>query len=624
MLNSLRNSAGSWVVKILLGLLIASFALWGIDGIFMGGAQRHVAQVGEREISTAEYEQTYRNQVGLISARLGRQLTDREARQFGIGQNVLQSLISSTAIDLHAQSLGLGISNDAIVASIQNEPAFRGSGDTFDRSRFDEVLRNMGLSEQGFVARQREDLIREQVAGALSEAAYVPQTMLDALYHHRNDERVLNYFVVAPETAGEIAQPDEAALTTYYEANKNRYRAPEYRKVGLLTLTPEAIRDTVALTDEQLKVQFEATKDQYSRPERRTIQQLVFNDMEAARAAAERLANGEDFVALGKELGMKESDIDLGPFTQSGFANRDVAEAAFKLEKGQVSEPIDSFTTMIIKVTEIEPGEQKTFEDVKEEVRAALARDKAREEIQNLYDAIEDARAGGANLQEAAQKLNLPYAEHTFDRQGRDQSETPVGAVAQAPAAVNLAFESDVGVENNPVPSGDGFVFVDVLEVIPDRQKAFEEVREQVKTQWIEEETRKAVRAKATELAEKAKGGATLEEVAGEIGASVSTTPAVKRDGAPEGLPRTAVSLGFSLPDKGIGNVEMADRKAQAVIQVAEVRKAPPMEEAQAETLRTELRQTMGVDILTQYVGGLQADYGVQINNQALSALSIQ
>jgi peptidyl-prolyl cis-trans isomerase D len=214
MLNSLRNSAGSWVVKILLGLLIASFALWGIEGVFLGGAQRHVAEVGEREISTAEYEQTYRNQVGLISARLGRQLTDREARQFGIGQNVLQSLISSTAIDIHAESLGLGISNDAILASIQNEPAFRGAGDKFDRSRFDEVLRNMNLSEQGFVARQREDLIREQVAGALSEAAFVPQTMLDALYHHRNDERVLKYFVVAPEAAGEIAQPDEAGLKT--------------------------------------------------------------------------------------------------------------------------------------------------------------------------------------------------------------------------------------------------------------------------------------------------------------------------------------------------------------------------------------------------------------------------
>jgi peptidyl-prolyl cis-trans isomerase D len=346
--------------------------------------------------------------------------------------------------------------------------------------------------------------------------------------------------------------------------------------------------------------------------------------MEAARAAAERLAKGEDFLALGKELGMKESDINLGTFAQSGLANRPVAEAAFKLEQGQVSEPIDSFTTVIVKVTEIEPGEQKTFEDVKEEVRTALASVRAREEIQNLYDTIEDTRAGGANVQEAAQKLNLPYAEHTFDRQGRDQSETPVAAVAQTPAAVNLAFESDVGVENNPVTSGDGFLFLDVLEVIPDRQKSFEEVREQVKTQWIEEETRKAVRTKATELAEKAKGGAAFEEVAKEIGASVSTTPAVKRDGAPEGLPRTAVSLGFSLPDKGIGNVEMADRTAQAVIQVAEVRKAPPMEEAQAETLRTELRQTMGVDILTQYVGGLQTDYGVQINNQALSAIALQ
>jgi len=612
------------VVKILLGLLIASFALWGVGDMFVGGSQSHVAEVGEREISIVEYQESYRNQVGLLSARMGRQLSERDARAFGIPQNVLQGLISSTAIDIHADELGLGISDDAVATAIQQEPVFRGANDQFNRARFEEALRNAGMSEEGFIIRQRQDMVRQQLAGTLNESVYVPRTLMEAMHHYRNDERVLNYFVVEPEAAGTIPEPTETNLKSYYEDNKNDYRAPEYRTVGILPLTPDAISDTVAVTDEQLKAQFEATKDRYSRPERRTVQQLVFDNMEAARAAAERLDEGADFVELGKERGMTESDINLGTFAKSEMANQDVAEAAFALEEGAVSDPIESFSTVIVRVADIQPGDQKSFEDVKDQVRSDLASQRARDEIANLYDAIEDARAGGANVQEAAEKLNLPFRRVAIDSQGQNREGEPVEMLTDNRAVVQLAFDSDVGVENNPISAGEGFIFLDVLEVIPERQKSFEEVRDEVRTAWINEETRKAVRAKAEELAEKVKGGAAFEAVAQEVNASVTTTDALKREANPQNLPRTAVSLAFSLDENGVGNVAMGDRTSQAVIQVAEARKAPSMTEQQAQTLRDELQRTMGGAFVNQYVAGLQRDYGVQINNQALSTVTGQ
>jgi peptidyl-prolyl cis-trans isomerase D len=621
MLNSLRKSAGSWVVRIFLGLLILSFALWGIEGIFLGRANQNLAEVGSREITAEAFQRNYRNQLNLVSNQLGRQITNQEARSFGIAQSVLQNMISTTAIDIHADSLGLGISDEAIVSAIHSEPAFKGAGDKFDPQRFEEILRNVGMSEQGFIALQREEMVREQIASALSRNAFVPKTLLDAMNHYRNDERVLKYFVVKPEVAGQIPQPDETTLKSYYEDNKTSYMAPEYRKIGLLSLTPEAIKDTIALTDDELKAHFEATKAQYVTPERRTIQQLTFNTMEAAQSAAEKLAKGEDFMETGKSLGMTESDINLGTFAKEGLADKKVADAAFSLAKGEVSKPIDSFFPVIVKVTEITPGEEKTFDQVKDQVRAALAQEKARNEIQKLYDSIEDERAGGANVTETAKKLNLPYKEIALDRSGRGQDGKAVNALPGGRAAINLVFESDVGVENNPVTAGDGYAFIDVLEVIPERQKSFEEVKEDVKTAWIAEETRKRVRAKADELVEKAKSGTDMETLAKEIGASASTTAPLKRDATPQGLPRTAISLVFTLPENGAGNVQMSGNEGQAVFQVAEIKKAPPLDDSQAEALRAELRQGIGVDILTQYVGALQKDYGVQLNNQAISAV---
>ena len=161
------------------------------------------------------------------------------------------------------------------------------------------------------------------------------------------------------------------------------------------------------MSDEDIKAAYEATKQKYATPERRTIQQLIFKDMAAARAAHDKLVAGADFTKLGEEIGMKQGDMALGTFTKEQLADHKLAEAAFALEKDKVSEPIDSFSPVILKVTEITPGSQKTLEEVKPEVRDALAKTRAGEEISKLYDKIEDERAGGSKLTEIAQKLNL-------------------------------------------------------------------------------------------------------------------------------------------------------------------------------------------------------------------------
>ena len=621
MLDALRNSAGSWFVKILLGLLVLSFAVWGVGDIFTGMGRQKLAEVGGREISPAQFQRTYENQIAMVSNQLGRRLTSAEARSYGLGQRVIDNLIGTTAVDLHAEQLHLGITEAAVADAIKNEQSFQGPDGKFDAARFQQVLRENGLNEPGFVALQREEMVRGQVIGALSRGAFVPATLLDAANHYRNDERVLKYFVLPPESAGTVEPPDDTVLKAYYEDNKTSHTAPEYRQFGVLALTPDAIKDSLAVTDEDVKASFEATKQKYSTPERRTIQQLLFKDKASAEDSHKKLIEGADFAKLGQEMGLKESDIDLGTFAKDQLADKKIAAAAFALEKDKVSEPIDSFSPVILKVTEIAPGSEKTFDEVKDQVRDALAKTRAGEEISKLYDKIEDERAGGAKIAEVAQKLNLKYDSYTVDRRGAGRDGKPLEGIAANRDIVKLAFESDVGVENNPVTLGEGYAFIEVHEITPERQKSFEDVREDVKTAWIMDETRKRVRQKADEWIAKAKGGAAIEAIAQEAGAEVVTTPPVKRDGTVQGLPRTATSLAFSLAKDDFGSVQMTDRKTQAVLQVTEVKPAPPLDEKQAETLREEIRRSMGADILTQYVGGLQKDYGVSVNSSAISQL---
>ncbi len=430
MLDALRKSAGSWFVKILLGILVISFGVWGVGDIFRGMSRQKLAEVGGREITPAQFQRTYENQIAMVSNQLGRRVSSSEARSYGLGQRVIDNLIGTTAVDLHAEQLHLGITEEAVADAIKNERSFQGPDGKFDTGRFQQVLRENGLNEPRFVALQREEMVRGQVIGALSRGAFVPATLLDAANHYRNDERVLKYFVLPVEAAGTIEAPDDTALKAYYEDNKTSYTAPEYRQVGVLALTPDAIKDSISVTDEDVKASFEATKQKYSTPERRTIQQLLFKDKASAEDAHKKLVEGADFVKLGQELGLKESDIALGTFAKDQLADKKIAAAAFALEKDKVSEPIDSFFPVILKVTEITPGSEKTFEEVKDQVRDALAKTRAGEEISKIYDKIEDERAGGAKIAEVAQKLNLKYAAYTMDRRGAGQDGKPLEGIA--------------------------------------------------------------------------------------------------------------------------------------------------------------------------------------------------
>lgn len=624
MLNALRKGAATWVAKLLFILLVASFAAWGVGDWTSGFRREKLAEIGGREISESEFERAYQTQITMISNQIGRQITTAEARSLGLTQRVVQTLVGSAAVNLHAEQMNLGISDAAVAQSIRGEDGFQQDG-KFSAEIFNQVLRANGLTEPMFVEMHRRELIREQIVGAITAAPIAPRTLVDATHHFRNDERVLKYFILPAEAAGTIEAPGEEALKKYYENNKRAFMAPEFRRASVLLLSPEKVKAGIAITDEDAKASYETNKRAYATPERRTIQQLVFKDMAAAREASQKLDGGADFMALGKELGLKETDIDLGQFTRESFADRRVAEAAFQLEKDKPSAPIDGFAPVIARVSEIVPGSQKTFEEVKDQVRDALAASRASDEITKLHDNIEDERAAGSTLAEIGKKLNLDVKEITVSRQGKDREGKPVDLPGQAQEAVKLIFETDVGVETNPVGLGDNIhAFIDIQEITPERQRPIEDVREDVAKAWTEDETRARLTKKADELIAALSKGQSLEDAAASVNASVKTTASLKRAAAEPGLPVSAIAQAFSLEQGAYSSTPTADRKGRAIFQVATVTPAPALDDKGAEALAAELSRGMSNDAMSQYVNGLQTAYGVKISTSAIARLTGQ
>ena len=195
--------------------------------------------------------------------------------------------------------------------------------------------------------------------------------------------------------------------------------------------------------------------------------------------------------------------------------DRPVADAAFALKEGEVSAPMQGrFGSVLLRVLKIEPEQVRSFQDVAGELKQELATARAKSEVLKLYDKIEDARSEGKTLAEAAESLKLPASTiPAIDRSGRDPNGTPVQLPDQQ-RLLEAAFTAEVGVERDPLQAQDGYIWYDVVGITPSRERALDEVKEQVEQRWREQELATRLNAKAYEILDKMKAGSTLAEAA--------------------------------------------------------------------------------------------------------------
>jgi peptidyl-prolyl cis-trans isomerase D len=389
----------------------------------------------------------------------------------------------------------------------------------------------------------------------------------------------------------------------------------------MLTLTRDLVKGKIDVTEADIKASYEATKDTYDTPETRKLQQVAFPDKAAADKAYAALSKAKNFVEEAGKLGFKEADIDLGTVVKSGLIDKKIADAAFALKKDEVSKPVEGqFTTVILRAVEITPGITKTYEDVKAQVKDKLALERASREIQQLHDKVEDERTAGRTLKEAADKLGLTHlAIEAIDRGGNGADGKPVAGIPDTAKVLGAAFAGVQGVEADAIELADGgYAWFDVLGLTAEKERAFEDVKADAKTRWLEVEKAKAVTETAAKFVERALKGESLEAIAKDAGGKVEKTPAITRATSPQGLTPDAVRQAFVLPKGAASSSATADGKTRSIFRVAEVTDAPEPTKEEADRLRTELQRGMQTDALNAYVGGLQSRYGVNINTQVL------
>ena len=624
-LDTLRKGAGRAFGMVLMGMLVISFAIWGIADIFRGYGSQTLIKVGNTEITPQEYSRAQRDVLRVMSSDAGRSLSLQEAREAGLENRVLERLIGGAAVDTHAKSLRLGISDEALLQGIMKDPAFQDSTGNFNPLALQQALRNMDMSEQGYLASERERNLRRQLLSTVGRTPIASQVFLNALNNYNNETRSLRYVIIRATAAGTVPEPTDEDLKRFYDNHQAKFTQPEFRKFGVLAVTPESVKDKVQITDDDLTAAFDKDKDKLGTPERRRVQQIAFPDKAAADAAYQKIESGTGFVDLAKAQGVNENDLDLGMLKRSDMADAAIGDAAFKLEKDKVSEPVMGALgkTVLLRVTEIQPGKIVTLEEAKPELENKLLKDRAQGAIFDLHDRIEDERAAGTQLSEVADKFKLSY--QVFDQVDR-QGKTPDGKVVDLPQKtdlLNAVFATEVGVENDPLDAKDeGLIWYEVVGITPQQLKPFDQVRDEVKKDWSLDEQRTRLAKYTKDLVKQLSGGKTLEDLAKDMNTQVTSTEPLKRDGLTINVLPVAVTQAFALPQGGYGSAPSGVDEGRIVFQVDKVAPPPALEGPSLEGVRRQIKNFIGEDIVGEYFSALEARYGVTINRQALAKLA--
>lgn len=622
MLQALRSTVGSWIVKILFVLLILSFGVWGIGDIFRGRTDTTAAQVGDVKISTVELDNAFRQEVNRLRQMLGGQIDAEQAKALGLVNQTLDQLIQRHLLTLAADDAGLRVGDPLVLGQLREEPAFRNDLGKFDPEQFRRVLAANQLTEDGYVQLLRTEIKRTQLVGAVAAGAQAPGPLVEDLFRRQAERRIADTVLVPNAAMGDVGTPDDATLTAFHQEKAVRFTAPEFRKLTVGKLAVDDIARDITVSEEDLHAAYDARAAEFQTPERRTVDQVLVADEAAARKI-------ESSVAQGQSLEEAASAAGAEVLTLNSLAREDLlpelTEPVFSLQQGGISAPVQSpLGWHVVRVSGIEAGSTQVFEQVRDTVLADVKRDRAMDTVFESANKVEDALAGGATIEDVAQRFGLRLIEvPAIDANGRKPDGGVVEGLPAAQQVAQTAFGLQQGAASTLTETPDGDYFIArVDDITPATLRPLDSIRAEVVAAWQADQRAQRATKTAGEIEERLKAGSTPQDIAASVpGAVAGVTPALTRAGRETGgLPPGLVQRLFEMKQGEVATAPTQD--GQIVVRLKEIQSVDPSTaDAQVAQVRQGVQQAIAGDLLAQFTEALRQRYPVSIHQNTIDTM---
>lgn len=622
MLQAIRSRAGSLIVKVLFAILIVAFGFWGIGSWLSDrSVDTTIATVGSDKIRADQLASAVRSEIQTLRQSYGSNFDVEQAKQLGVVDEELDQLIDDSLMSQEIRRLKLAVGDDAVRSVILSDPNFQDATGHFDRQRYEQILSNNRMSDAQYEASVRNQLVRGALADAVGAGAAAPQPLADAFYRMLAEKRVADTVMIPFASASDIGEPSEKDLEDFHDQHSEAFRAPELRSFEVASLSLDDLAKTITISDDELKDEYQRRLGDFQTPDRRHIEQILVQDQATADQAEAALKGGRTFGTVAKDVAkMDAGPVDLGLVAADELGEPALADAAFKLDKDGISEPIKTdFGWHILHVTEIQPARTETFEEAKPKLAAELAHDAADSQIGKLMNKVDDALARGDDFDKVASELQLKVTKATdVDQSGHSLAGNTFTLPLSPAEILSAAFNTEAGQVSNVTETQDGgFFVVRVDKVTPSVVRPLAEVHDQALAAWQQDQRVQQVTKTAKEIVDAVDAGKPLKEVAAERNLTVTTTPQLERGVAPANMPPQVVTALFrAKPNQA---VQGPSTDGVYVAELTDVIAADPAADKQkADAIAGQIKRQIQTDLFAEYAGALRHYFPVQIDQSRL------
>jgi peptidyl-prolyl cis-trans isomerase D len=634
--SSFRKYARFIILFVMFSMLIISFGLWGIgDMLRLGGRGSEVAHVGGTHIplygwlggtsvSVEEVRQRFNLQLEQIQRQTGQRPEPEQALRYGLHVRALEDVVQRAVIDNAMQQYGLVVGNAEVQSVIAKNPSFQGVGGSFDKQRYLSLLQQARVTEAQYVADVRREIASAQLFGTVRTEGLAPKVLRDDIFKMESERRVAEIIYVPDAIITNVPKPSAEQLSSYFDANKNKFQIPEYRAFSYVLLTTDDVSGQVSVTPDQVKQEYDARQADFGAPEKRDVDQAMADSEDKAKKIIAAVGAGKSLEDATKEVMGNDSVVKLGPILKKDLPAGALADGVFAAPMGVAPAPIQSpLGWHVIRINKIEPGKITPFDQVKEKIEKDLKAQMAPDILIKLVTDFERALSKSQSMAKAAEEMGVKVKTYdNVDSRGQDAAGKQVVIGPAAADLVQAAFATRESSESDLLETQRGEYFVVRTDrITPARVPTLNEVEAKVVEAWERDERHKLADQRVKEAVDKANNGGDLAAIAKELGVELRTTKAVTRYEADTGnyLTQQATQDLFKLPLGKVQSVRSAE--GSAIIRVKEIQPADlAKEKDKLDRFGQQLDSMIANDLLAQLLAALRGKYGVTVNEQVFTA----
>lgn len=553
MLQNIRNNVGSTATKIVIGLIVISFAAFGLESILVsGGSDGAVAEVNGEKLTTQELQVALNTQRRRMIEGMGENFDPSLLNDEIISTQVLNNLIGRKLLTQAAKDMDLTVSDREIGSVIGGMEQFRIDG-RFSPELFNSVLSSAGYTPAYFEQTLRDDIVVSQVRSGLAGSEFATPLELAINAQVATEARDVRYLTIPLQTFLGTTQITEEEIEAYFNTHQEDFQTQEsvvldYIELGLDQFT-EPVEEEVVLEAYRLEVE----NGQYQTEHR--VSHILFEPgdddqlQERVATAQAALASGENFADVAKRLsddvGSSSAGGDLGITTGDTFPE-EMEDVIAAIDLNVVSQPVETDAgTHLIMVTERREGEAPTLEELRPQLVQQIQTGQARSELLLAVEELKDlVFFHSDSLDQAAEDMGLSVSQS--DAITRSQAS----GLFSHPALISAAFSEDVMANGNnsdviELPDNQ-YVVIRQAKYNPAEPMALTEVRGEIETLLVSEAAKIAVTKEAERIIEDLAEGAEIDQLASDGGYTWQVELSADRSNSV--VPADVLSRAFSMP----------------------------------------------------------------------------